>query len=80
MEASTLCHKVAYEPQTIVGGQEPSPSAYSRELYGLEIPNLTRYKASFEAVPPPSKTSNRGTYCLSSDWSMKNSLLVIKRK
>ena len=80
MKASTLCHKVAYEPRTIVGGQKPSPSAYSRELYSLEIPNLTSYKASFKAVPPPSKTSNRGTYCLLSDCSMKNSLLVIKRK
>ena len=47
-----LCDKFAYDTWMVVEGCV------------MDTPNLGRYEASWEAVPPPSKTSNREMYSL----------------
>ena len=58
MDVSSLCHKVAYKPWTVVEGQGRFAICVN------DAPNLRRYVASLEVVRPPSKTSNCGMYHL----------------
>ena len=45
-----------------------------------DTPIFGRYLMSLETVLPPSKTSNRGTYCLLCEWDIGYSTIVCRNR
>ena len=60
MDVSPLRHNFAYKPQKVVEGLAFLPMPITA-CSVMESPNLGKYAAFLDAVPPPSKTSNDRT-------------------
>ena len=66
MDVFPLCHKVVYKPQTVVEGQVFHPTPITACYTACSVnatPNLGRFGASLEAVPPQS-TAGRTACCV----------------